>query len=202
MDQDLVDHSLVVEGRCPICGRIRCLRELTPYGRCAISLFPFVKRWLLVARFLCRKTKRTVSLLPMELVPYHPYAIPSMLHVLWLCTKMDSTGGPKRFLRVLLDAVTDTDDVGESLVLCWLVLMLRGFQRAHGVLRQWFDLSEVTSGVGMSGKRRQWRAYLCACRVRGPPNLVGDMMGLVKSYSDSTHRFLLGIPSQDCQTRQ
>lgn len=138
----------------------------------------------------------------MELVPYRPYTISSMVYVLWLCTKMDPTGGPHRFLRVLLDAVTDTDEVGEPLVLCWLHLMLRGFQRAYGVLSQLFDLSEVSSGQGLSGKRRQWRAYLSACRIRGPPDLTGDMMELMKTYSDKTNRFLLGIPSQDRQMRQ
>jgi len=197
LESGAVDFSAVLSGRCPLCGRRGCLRELTPYGRWAISLFPYEKRWILVARFLCRKTKLTVSLLPLELAPYHPYSIPSMLWVLWLCGKGLESREGCGILRVLLDAVRDTDDVTESLVGFWVEMILRGFHRAHPMLRALHDLSGVTSGRGLPCRVLEVGVYLRSCRVRGPPALVGDVMALLRDVSARRHRFLFGIPSQD-----
>lgn len=184
-------------GQCPICGEMGCLRKLAPYGRWAISLFPYDKRWVLVARFLCRKTKQTVSYLPLELAPYQPYTIASMLQVLWLCGKANRPGRPQRVLSALLDAVQGTDAVTESLLRCWLVLILIGFHRAFPGL----DRGECFSGNGrrktFCGRLALVSAYFGFCQVRGPPSLETDILLLLDARSAGGTTFLFGISSQD-----
>ena len=164
LKSESVDFSEVLSGRCPLCGRRHCLRRLPPYWRWVISLFPYRKEWVPVVRLLCRKTKRTVSLLPLELAPYHPYTIPSMLWVLWLCGKGLESREGCGILRMLLDAVQDTDDITESLVGFWVELILRGFHRAHPEMRKTHDLSGISSGPGLRGRVLEVRAYLRSCR--------------------------------------
>jgi len=160
-------------------------------------LFPYQKEWIPVARMFCRTTRRTVSLLPLELAPYHPYTIPSMLMVVLLCARGMERRSPVGILRTLLDAVQKTDDVTESLLGFWVKFLLQGFGRAHSELRKQYDLSTISSGRGFQSKVLQLGAYLRCCRVRGPPDLERDVMALLKEMSARTNRFLFGIPSQD-----
>ena len=61
---------------CPICNRPDCYREITPYWRYAIEIFPdFKKEKIPVARFVCRELRRTFSLLPVQLIPYFQYTL-------------------------------------------------------------------------------------------------------------------------------
>jgi len=197
MKRIAVDFSAVVEGRCPICGKAGCLRELTPYERGVVSLFPYRADRVEVARFLCRKTGRTVSLLPLELAPYHEFTIPSMLTVMLLCLKTARPRSAWSILAALLDAVRGTDRVTLSLLRCWILLFLRGFHRTHRMLAEKHDLDGVCSASGLAGGLSEIAGYLRGCHVRGPPEVDKDVMALLREYSTGTQRFLVGIPSQD-----
>ena len=48
---------------CPLCGQAGCWREIAPYERGVVELFPFRRGMVLVARFQCRARMRTFSLL-------------------------------------------------------------------------------------------------------------------------------------------
>ncbi len=81
------------------------------------------------------------------------------------------------------------------LVVCWLIVILKGLRRAHAVLRQWYDLGNVRtpkrpgtweeisgyfSGLGLKRKTR-WRPLL---------------REVLERYSRTTRRFLFSTPSQ------
>src|SRR3972149_8241322 len=69
-----IDFFSFIGPRCPICGALDCYRQITPYWRYAIDLFPdFKKEQVPIARFLCRKKRKTFSLLPIQLIPYLQY---------------------------------------------------------------------------------------------------------------------------------
>lgn len=146
---------------------------------------------------LCRGTYTTVSLLPLELAPYKPYTITSMIWLVWLCVEGLNHRHPVGILRTLLNSVEETDEVTESLLRYWVMLLLQGFNRAHPELQKQFDLSGISSGRGFHGKVQQVGAYLRCCRVRAPPALERDVMAFVKDMSHRTNRFLFGIPSQE-----
>ena len=208
--------SAVLEGKCPICGKKGCLREITPYGRWVFSLFPLFKRWVLVARFQCRTKKLTVSMLPLELAPYHPFMIPSMLALVFLCVKDGKATTLSGFLGALLDATEresgsdhrstddpeaedvqeDSDQTSLSLLRLWICLLVRGFRRAHTELRVLCVLDEMKSGKGPVGEAREVQAYAVASTARAPPSaeLVLEVM---REYSARTGKFLFGTPSQD-----
>jgi len=83
-----LDFSFVVMGLCPICGRFSCVRQITPYRRTVIELFPFRMTSISVVRFLCRKTGRTVSYLPFQLAPYFHYSVRSIVLALMLVVEL------------------------------------------------------------------------------------------------------------------
>ncbi len=75
-----IDFASVIGPVCPICGKAQCYREISPYKRSAIDLFPsFRKQSISIARFLCRKRQKTFSLLPMQLIPYMQYSASAVI---------------------------------------------------------------------------------------------------------------------------
>jgi len=87
-----VDWVREVGPTCPICGRRDCWRQIPAYQRTVIELFPFREGTVQVARFQCRATGRTFSLLPVWLVPYHRNTAGSMLMALLLAAAVDEHG--------------------------------------------------------------------------------------------------------------
>jgi len=180
---------------CPICGEEHCYREITPYWRNAIELFPgFEKRRIPIARFLCRRLPRTFSLLPIQLIPYFQYTASAVLGTLLLglgCWQRGQQG----FHGVSVEVDPDSQ-VTPWLVAYWVVAILRGLRRAHAVLRGWYDLS----GIRTSQPSRVWEdvsGYFLSLgwkRDLGWPSLVRDV---IHRYSRTTKRFLFGTPSQE-----
>jgi hypothetical protein len=192
-----VDFGPVTAGACPICGQPGCGREITGYERTAIDLFPEVRRGRVpIARFLCRATRRTFSLLPMELAPYHQYLVPTMLRVLVLFGVELCVAGTS--LEAALEKALPQDhDVTVSLLRWWVCVLCAGFRRGHSELRKPFGLSDLRSGSGFRGMLEEVQAYRRGCRVRDPPALGADLLRVMGQYSAAAKRFLFGRSSQE-----
>jgi len=79
------------------------------------------------------------------------------------------------------------------LVAFWLATILRGLRRGHPVLGRFYDLT----GIGTPKKVAPWEeaaAYFLALGLTGKTRPVG--IHLVRAYTQATHQFLFGIPSQ------
>ncbi len=64
-----------INNRCPICEEADCARFFTYYHRHVVEENGKTYTDFPIARFLCKKTKRTFSLLPYQLIPYWKYSI-------------------------------------------------------------------------------------------------------------------------------
>jgi hypothetical protein len=181
-----IDFFSVIGPRCPICSARHCYRAITPYWRHAIELFPeFTKHHIPIARFLCRKKKRTFSLLPVQLIPYCQYTVAAVIGTLQLglqCWQVGQQGFWGAALAV--DEVDPDSLVTPWLVACWLAMVLRGLRRGHAVLRRFFDLSGITTCKGWPETAGYFLAF------GGRPQEVASR------YSRATGQFLFGAPSQ------
>jgi hypothetical protein len=189
-----IDFVSFLGPTCPVCGKQGCYREITPYWRYAIDLFPeFKKERVPIARFLCDEQERTFSLLPTQLIPYFQYTVHAVIGTLLLglqCWQMGQKGFHGASLAVDPDSL-----LTPWLIACWLGMVVLGLRRAHGVLRQWYNLT----GIRSSSRTLPWKEasgyFLCFgwhLQMRwGPP-----LHFLVNRYSRNTRRFLFGTPSQ------
>lgn len=64
-----------INNRCPICGESDCAQFFTYYHRHVVEENGKKYTDFPIARFLCKKKKKTFSLLPYQLVPYYKYSI-------------------------------------------------------------------------------------------------------------------------------
>lgn len=195
-----VDLRAAVGPTCPICERAECWREIAPYERDAIELFPSHKEGrVLVARGQCTRTGRTFSLLPTQLVPYYRYTLSSVVGALLLAWSVvrEEGGGFGRVLE------RDPRFVPESRLTAWLLetwldALLTGLRRAHPVLARRARLESIHSAIGPGrlGRLAEVAAYLGALGVRGPPVDARGLDALVTRHGRETGRFLVGTPSQ------
>jgi len=152
-----------------------------------------------VARFLCRLKRLTFSLLPIQLAPYCQYTLAAIIGALLLGLGSREQG-QQGFQGAVL-AVDPESLVTPWLVACWLVLVRKGFQRAHAVLRRWYDLSGIRTLQRPGAAWEEVRAYFLSLgwnpEVRWEPGL----QDLVQRYSRTTQQFLWGIPSQHRTTQ-
>ena len=90
---------------CPLCGRTGCRREIPPYWRRAIELFPYREGKIPISRFQCREQMRTFSLLPYQLAPYRLYTIESMILsvIVWCEYHREGEGEAKEAVKSLHD---------------------------------------------------------------------------------------------------
>ena len=180
---------------CPICGNTGCYREITPYERNAIELFPkFRKELVPIARALCRSTSSTFSLLPIQLIPYHQYTVDAVIRTLLLglgCREAGQTGFFGSCLQV--DRVDPQSRLTPWLVACWLTMVVRGFQGAHAVLRRFtvLDHVRVVRGTG------PWEIAARYCSALFPEGRDPPLQELLARYVRASSRFLFGIPSQE-----
>jgi hypothetical protein len=143
-----------------------------------------------VARFLCRATGRTFSLLPYELAPYHVYTIESMVKMLLLVVQVreeDGTG-----VGAALQEAPHECDVMPWLIACWARTAVKGFRRGHHELAKHFDLDGVSSRPNPLDEVAH---YCHAFRPRGPPGK--DLYLVILLYSEATGRHLMGVASQE-----
>ena len=178
---------------CPICGQVDCYREITPYWRYAIELSAeFRKERIPIARFLCRRRRKTFSLLPIQLIPYFQYTVSAVIETLLLGTGCWQ-GGERGFYGASL-SVDPESLVTPWLIACWLVAVLRGFRRGHAVLAQFYDLSAIRTP-----KEAAWEEAAGYFGALGWKRAVGWkalLEGLLDRYSRRTGQFLFGTPSQ------
>jgi hypothetical protein len=165
-----------------------------------IELFPVYRTGeVLVARCQCRTTRRTFSLLPHQLAPYHRYTVDSMVGAVVLAWGLSQEhGGPPR--ESALEALPADCDVTLWLVRCWVQVLVQGLRGAHPVLCRWHDLSGVRSGTRPVEQMREVAQYLGALGARGPPRIEGLEEVLLR-YGAWTRRFLIGKASQDRRPR-
>ena len=125
--------------KCIICGKEDCYTQIEEYYRYAIDLFPFKKERVPVARFLCRKTGATFSLLPNQLIPYCQYTVDSIVGTLLKVYKFQQTG-QAGYHGAGLELDADCL-VTPYLIQTWAALLLHGFLRGHHVLHTKFPFS-------------------------------------------------------------
>ena len=190
-----IDFFSYLGPECPICGRTHCYREITPYWRYAIELFPdFVKQRIPVARFLCRKWEQSFSLLPIQLIPYHQYTARAVVGVLLLALGCWQVG--QRGFWGACEAVHPDSLLTPYLVAYWLALALRGLRRAHATLRRWYNLSRIrTAPFGVS-PWPELKGYLEALGWQPAIRWGPWIRELLRHYSQASGQFLFGTPSQ------
>jgi hypothetical protein len=180
--------------KCPLCGRDGCYNKRKPYWRYAIEIEPFKKEKVPIARFECRKTRRTFSLLPVQLIPYHLYTVRSIIRVIEqaLCFEARGYAG--------CEAVVKHDESDSAmtpfLVWCWLTMVVQGFRRAHWLLKARYDLRGVRSGEGRRGLMGEAAGYQRAIGTGGRAGWPGRMADLPRDWVETGGHFFYGTSSQ------
>jgi len=157
-------------------------------------LFPQLEKALVpVARFLCCKSRRTFSLLPIHLIPYVMYTVGAVVGTLLAGLGCRDLGGQGFWGAAV--AVDPDSSVTPWLVFAWLKMVLCGFQRGHRTLSRWYDMSFLTS----SGNPGLWQSlgdYFQALGWRSDSSWLrlGDVL---RRYTRETRTFLFGRPSQE-----
>ena len=191
-----IDFSSSIGPECPLCGGLHCCRQISPYLRYAIELFPeFKKKRIPVARFLCRKTGKTFSLLPFQLIPYFQYTLSAVLGTLLLGLGCRQTG--QRGFHGASVQVDPESLVTPWLVARWLMAVLKGLQRAHAVLGRWYDLNAISIAPQRAMGWEEVSAYLLCFGWNPQLHSRPVFCEVLHRYSRTTKRFLFGIPSQE-----
>lgn len=157
-------------------------------------MFPFRRGKVDIARFQCGKHKRTFSLLPYQLGPYHLYTIESMILAVQLWCEVYSDGDGSASAAV--NELPGDCQVTPWLLRHWLGVVVVGFHSAHSVLCGWYDLSGIQSGDRFSDTLDEVLTYIRSLGSRGPPSRL-FLRDVICMYSRHTERHLLGIPSQE-----
>jgi len=132
-------------------------------------------------------------LLPIQLMPYFQYTVVAVIYALLLgytCWQLGQQGFFGASVEVDPDSL-----VTPYLILCWLQIVLRGFRRAHPVLRRCYDLR----GVQSSGNSAAWEevgGYFLAIGWKPHQPWIPLIFRLLCFYSGQTRQFLFGTASQ------
>lgn len=157
-------------------------------------MFPeFKKERIPIARFVCRSRLRTFSVLPTQLIPYHQYTVNAVIGALLLGLQCRQRG-PKGFHGACL-AVDPESLVTPWLIATWLAMVVLGFRRAHGVLRGFYNLTEIHIAP-KTGAWEKAAGYFTCLHCQPQTHWVPVLQGLTNRYSLSCRLFLLGNPSQ------
>ena len=178
---------------CPICEQHCGPRRIVSYERGVIELFPYRQGTVHIARYLCRRTGRTFSLLPMQLIPYHRYTLSAIVNALLLAQQLHDLAKRHPF-REASDALSATL-VTPVLFRRWLCTVVMGLRRAHAILAAVRDLTHLRSQTDRTGQLDEVAAYVTAFAARDPPECAA-IDTLVRSYTQRTPLFLCGTPSQ------
>jgi len=201
-----IDFVSFIGVRCPICESENCYRAITPYWRYAIELFPeFEKRRIPVARFLCRRRRKTFSLLPIQLIPYFQYTVGAVVGTLLLGMGYWQMG-QKGFYGASL-GVDPESLVTPWLITCWLVAVLGSVRRAQGFLREFYNLEGIRASETWEELAAYFLAFGLSIRVgttveptpsHGSPkkDWFSLLMELIYRYSQRTGQFIFGRASQ------
>lgn len=167
---------------------------MDPYWRYAIDLYPSRKRRIPVARFLCRGKGCTFSLLPEQLIPYVQYTVEAVVRTILLVLEYRRRG-QRGFYGASLEVDPDSL-VTPWLIACWVAVIVKGFRRAHAVLRVRYDLSEIRTRGEEESLGTELEMYLTAFGAWPPRAGPEALVAVVKSYSRQSGGFLFGTPSQ------
>lgn len=192
----------VIGPRCPICGELHCYREISPYWRNAIELFPeFKKKRIPIARFLCTKKKLTFSLLPIQLIPYFQYTLGAVIGMVQLVLKCRQMGRQGFWGALMaLDRISPESLITPWLIACWLAAVVKGLRRGHAVLGRFYDLSGFSSPVR---DQTCWEvlSYFLAFGCPPEDDWPRLMAVVIVRFSKATQQFLFGTPSQQRPSR-
>jgi len=170
---------------------------MVPYWRYAIELFPdFKKKRIPIARFICRKRRKTFSLLPIQLIPYYQYTLGAVVRTLFLgmgCWQIGRKGFHGASVKV--DEVDPESLVTPWLITCWLVAVIRGLRRGHTELRQFYNLDGIHT-PNRAGTWQEAAQYFAAFGLKSKVHWYPLLVDLVERYSRRTGQFLFGTPSQ------
>jgi len=190
-----IDWRLELGTDCPICGGQDCWRGIAPYERKVIELMPWREDDILVARFLCRTTGETFSLLPYWLAPYHQYTVGSILFALLLAAMSQPDGVASLFC--VSEKLLEPDSRANGFLLGrWLKMCLSGLHREHAELARWAALDVLRSGLDVRARLGELAGYCRALGIRGPPGLDG-LDKVLERHARTTGRFLFGTASQE-----
>lgn len=142
---------------------------------------------------MCRRHRRTFSVLPTQLIPYHQYTVNAVIGALLLGLQCRQRG-QKGYHGATL-AVDPESLVSPWLIATWLAMVVVGLRRAHAVLSGFYNLAEVHIEhiTGAWEKVSDYFTCLrCTPQIRWGPVL----QGILNRYSLSGRLFLLGRPSQ------
>jgi hypothetical protein len=167
---------------------------MEPYWRYAVDLYPFQKRRIPVARFLCKRKGCTFSLLPEQLIPYVQYTVEAVVRTMLLVLEQRRRG-QRGFYAASLEVDPDSL-VTPWLIACWLAVVLKGLRRAHPVLRARYDLSEIRTTGREESVGVELQVYFTAFCAWPPPAGPEALVVVARHYSRQTGGFLLGTPSQ------
>ena len=188
-DSGKIDFASVIGPVCPICGKAQCYREISPYKRSAIDLFPsFRKQSISIARFLCRKRQKTFSLLPIQLIPYMQYSASAVIGTLILGLKHWEQG-EKGFWGAFIEADPESL-LSPWLVFGWLKMVGAALRRCHRSLCRWYELESIST---VAGRWQEIKGYFHAF---GWAERRSDLNAHICRYSRATRNFLFGNPSQ------
>lgn len=184
-----INFPSIIGTACPICGRKSCYRQITPYHRYAIDLFPeFKKKRIPIARFFCKEHQKTFSLLPIQLIPYFQYTLSAVLRTLLLGLKSRKQG--QRGFHGASLQLDPESLVTPWLIAFWLMVILKGLRRAHPILSQWVDLTSVHTSKEAWGEISVY--FFCLGWISQHPRITDVLL----RYSRTTRQFLFGLPSQ------
>lgn len=179
--------------RCLVCGSDNCCRPISEYERYAIELFPFKKAKVMVARFECRKSHTTISLLPHQLIPYHQYTVDAVVKALLMVISFQEKGQTGYYGAAC--ALPADCDVTPYLIQTWAMLLLTGFLRGHPVLQKAFPLPEP--GRPSRGDiMKTILLYLQSTGNADPPDSLSPI-GAIRYYFRRTGRWLFGKSACD-----
>lgn len=146
-----------------------------------------------MARFFCRGSGKTFSLLPIQLIPYFQYTVHAVIGVLMLALRSWESG--QRGFHGAAVGVDPDSRVTPWLVAYWITVILRGFRQAHATLMRWYDLSGIRS-VGNTGEMGEAAGYVSCLGWNAELVPWVVLQTPISRYSGQTKRFLLGTPSQ------
>ena len=132
-------------------------------------------------------------MLPIQLIPYIQYTVSAVIGTLLLGFGWWQMG--QRGFWGASVGVDPDSDVTPYLIVCWLKVVVRGFRRAHAVLRRFYDLS----GVHTSKRTVAWeevRGYFLAFGLKPHSPWWPLVSALLHCYCMATTQFLFGTTSQ------
>jgi hypothetical protein len=157
-------------------------------------LFPeFKKERIPIARFVCRRRHKTFSMLPTQLIPYRQYTVKAVIGVLLLGLQFRKQG-QKGFHGASV-AVDPETRLTAWLIACWLSAVLLGFRRAHGFLRGFYHLAEIST-TSMPAAWQEVGGYLTALGLTAQIRWGPVLQELANRYSRGRRQFLFGTASQ------